>query len=196
MKKKAITLIFTILIMSTGIASHAAAQAGANGDFSDTRLAGAGMFLSYSYGFLGTRSLSIPPITGYYEFGVHEYITAGPFASFARWNYRYAGWNYSWSFFQLGGRGSFHLTSFLNDTFDGNIDEEKWDLYITMLAGLEFRGYDGGSAVDPTSYHNRTRLFLGPVAGARYYFNDNMAVFLEGGAGSLGALLLGVSARL
>ncbi len=41
------------------------------------------------------------------------------------------------------------------------------DFSDTRLAGLEFRGYDGGSAV-----------------------------FLEGGAGSLGALLLGVSVRL
>jgi hypothetical protein len=83
--------------------------------YQDHKLFGAGISLGYlGTGYLGTRSMGIPPLSAYYEMGVHDYITAGPYLGFARWSYRWTGdYRYSWTFINVGARGSFHLTGFL-----------------------------------------------------------------------------------
>lgn len=171
-------------------------SAGGTVDYSNVKIFGAGISVgSYGYGWAGTRSISIPPVSAYVEIGLHEYITAGPFVGFNRWNYRYTNWSYAWTFIHAGLRGSFHYTGILNELIDGDIDETKLDLYVTLMGGLQLRNYSSTSAGFTDHYSNQVRVFLGPVAGARYYFADNIAVFLEGGYGSLGALTGGLSFR-
>lgn len=193
--------IFTILAI-TLFALHL--SAGNNGLFqNDTvksegykgvSLLGGGFFLGYyGYGFFGTRSLSVPPINAYYEFGVHEYVTLGPFAGMGRWDYRYINSDYTWTFYHLGARGSFHLTTIINDVLDADIDEDKIDWYISVLSGLEIRNFN--SQTFPDLYDNRVRIFLGPITGVRYYLGNNFAIYAEGGRGALGVLSFGVSLR-
>ncbi len=162
--------------------------------FDGVSLLGGGLYLGYySYNFFGTRSLSIPPIKAYYEYGIHEYVTIGPFVGMARWSYRYINSDYSWTFYQVGARGSLHLVSLINNVLDANIDESKVDWYITVLSGLEIRNYS--SQTFPDLYDNRVRVILGPITGVRYYIGDNFALFAEGGRGALGYLSLGVSLK-
>ncbi len=163
-------------------------------DYSGTSLVGGGLSLGYyNYGFSGSRSVSVPPLNAYYEFGFHEFITGGPFAGYGRWDYGYQTSNYTWSFTHLGARGSFHVTRFLNEVFDNDIDEEKIDWYITIMSGIEVRSYN--STVYPDLYDNRMRIFFGPIAGIRYYLGNNFAIYFEGGRGALGALSFGISTR-
>jgi hypothetical protein len=169
-------------------------------DFKGTSLLGAGFYLGYyGYGFLGSRSLSLPPINAYYELGVHEYITVGPFIGFARWSYKYniftTPYEYSWTFMHLGARGSFHLVSLFNEAFDESVDEDKIDFYVTVMSGLEIRNYSSSFDSSPNNYENTVRIFFGPVLGFRYYLSNNLALFVEGGRGALGVANFGLSAR-
>ncbi len=169
-------------------------------DYTGTSLLGAGFYFGYyNYSYLGSRSLSVPPMSAYYELGVHEYITVGPFFGYAQWSYRYtflnSTSNYTWSFMHIGARGSFHLVSLLNEAFGDSFDEEKIDIYLTAMSGLEFRNYSFQSGINPENYDNRWRIFFGPIAGIRYYFSDNFAVYFEGGRGALGAASIGITTR-
>ena len=167
-------------------------------DYNDSRILALGISIGhYGYGYLGTRNIGLIPLTAYYEMGVSSRITAGPVISYARWDYRLpgaiGGADYSWSFLTLGGRGSYHLTRLLNEWFDADIDEVRWDFYGTLVAGLEFRSFnDRNGNVD---YTNQWNLFLGPVVGARYHLNERIGLFLELGRGTLGVVTLGASAH-
>ncbi len=161
-------------------------------DFSNTDIFGVGLSLSYSYGYSASRSISIPPMIAYYETGVHQYITVGPFAAFSSWDYR----DRQRSFITLGGRGSFHLTPYINDWFDAAIDESQWDIYVAMASGFDLRSYGAYDDVDASGFGQNVRFFLGPFAGARYYVSDNLAVYSEIGLGPMGALSAGVSWEL
>lgn len=161
-------------------------------DFSDARLFGIGASMGYRYDYGTSRSLSIPPAMAYFEIGIHEYITAGPFAAFSRWSYP----TRSRSFMSLGARGSFHLSPFFNDLLDGSIDVDKIDFYASMLSGIAFRQYGAYDTQPATRFLDDARFFIGPVAGVRYYFSDDFAIFSEIGWGALGVLTVGVSFRM
>jgi hypothetical protein len=157
-------------------------------------LLGGGLFLGYyGYGFFGTRSLSIPPFNAYYELGVHEYVTLGPFAGMGKWEYRYVNSDYTWTFYHLGARGSFHLSNIINEVLGADIDENKIDFYISILSGLEIRNFS--SEAFPDLYDNTIRIFIGPITGVRYYLGNNFAIYAEGGRGALGFLSFGVSLK-
>ncbi|MFW5757873.1 MAG: hypothetical protein ACOCUQ_03745 [Bacteroidota bacterium] len=164
-------------------------------DYTGKILLNGGLSLGYyNYGFMGSRTISVPPINAFLEYGMHEFISTGFFAGYGRWTYDYlSGSSYSWSFINAGARGSIHITRFFNDVFDQDIDEEKIDWYVSLLAGLEIRGYN--SDLYPDLYDNRTRGFLGPVSGVRYYLGNNFAIYLEGGRGALGYLTFGLSSK-
>ncbi len=161
-------------------------------DFSDVQIVNAGFSLNYNYGYIGSRSINIPPFLAYLEIGVHEFVTAGPFAAYSRWNYPAR----TRSFMSLGIRGSFHLSPLINDLTDGSIDERQIDIYASMISGIELRHYGASDTERASDYIDNTRFFLGPVAGVRYYFTDELGVFSEIGRGALGAVTVGMSLRL
>lgn len=165
-------------------------------DYNGTILAGAGISLGYyNYGYLGTRSIGVPPINGFVEYGIHEFITVGAFAGFARYSYDYTFGDYTWTFVNFGPRGSVHITRFFNEVFDQDIDEEKIDWYVSLLAGLELRSYSSDFDGLLNDTDNDVDLILGPVTGVRYYINDNFAIYAEGGRGSFGWLTFGLSVK-
>ncbi|MFO7978308.1 MAG: hypothetical protein R6U64_06575 [Bacteroidales bacterium] len=200
MKRKLTMMMVMATFLMIGVSpTNARAQIGTEVDYNNVSYIGGGLMLGYySYGYAGARSLSFPPLTAFYEKGIHERITVGPFLSYAQWSYDYAGfgsnWGYTWSFLQVGGRGSYHLTSLLNEWFDSEIDESKWDIYATLLVGFEFRSFSYDNDFDDgLDYDNDWRLFVGPLAGTRYFLNERFALFVEAGRGSLGALTFGVT---
>jgi hypothetical protein len=161
---------------------------------------GAGMSMGYyNYGSVGSRSISFPPVTAFIEFGVHENITVGPFVGFGRWSYRITGadqFNYTFGHTNAGGRGSLHLTNFINDLFGSNIDPSRTNYYLTLILGLEYRNYTDVSGSFGDFYDNTVHLMFGPTAGVRYYLGSYFAVYAEAGRGNLGFVSFGMSLRL
>ncbi len=193
---KTFVLAIIAIFFSFSFAPAMAEETSESIDYNGVSLLGAGFSLGYySYGYLGSRSMSVPPLTASYELGLHEYITAGPFLGYARWNYSYSNFNYHWSFIHAGGRASFHLSSILNEIFDNSIDESRVDWYLTLLAGMEMRRYSTSGSNFPEDYSNDYRIFIGPIGGVRYYIGNNFALYFEGGRGALGALSFGITSR-
>ncbi len=150
----------------------------------------------YGYGYLGGRSVSVPPLTAALELGIHENFSVGPYVGYASWSYDYTSFNYSWNFLAVGARGSFHYVPVLNEALDLSLDEEKLDFYVSLLAGLEFQSYSGdsfGGVFGDDEYSNNTRFRLGPVLGFKYKFNDNFGAYFEGGRGAFGYGTIGVA---
>lgn len=158
-------------------------------------LVNAGLSLGYyGYGFSGNRTGVTIPVTIWAEYGLTDQISVGPYVGFARWRYDFQNDNYSWRFLTLGGRGTFHLTELLNEWTDGDLNEEKLDLYGSILLGAEIRSYNGPELFfeDETDVVVR----LGSVLGARYYLNQRLGLYIEGGRGTFGYLNFGVSVKL
>ena len=152
----------------------------------------------YGYGYLGDRSGVGVPLNASLEYGFTDGISAGAYIGYARWSYRYnTGFGeaeYSWTFFTAGARGSFHYTRMLNELTGSDINEEKVDLYVSVLLGLEFRSYQDDENFDVYD-NNDTVVQFGPNLGVRYLLGKNIGVYLEGGRGAFGWLNFGLTAR-
>jgi len=146
----------------------------------------------YGYGYVGSRSVSVPPITAALELGIHEYISVGPYLGYASWNYKGSNYDYGWDFISVGARGSFHYVPLLNEALDLDLDEEKLDFYFTLIMGLEFQTYNG-ETFGGYNYANNTDFVFGPVLGFKYKFNDKFGAYFEGGRGAFGYGTLGVA---
>jgi len=189
MKKVFITMLALCFVLA-GQSVIAQKKAYEQGDY----IANLGVSLGYyGYGYVGSRSGGFIPITASVEKGFHEHISAGPYIGYASWKYKGVGYNYSWNFTSVGARGTFHAVSLLNESLDMGINENKIDLYGTLIAGLEFRSFKGDEFIE--SYANETNFFIGPVLGAKYKFNDKVGVYFEGGRGAFGYGTFGVSAN-
>jgi hypothetical protein len=75
------------------------------------------------------------------------------------------------------------------------IDPSKFDFYVTLLMGLEFRSYSTSYDTAVDQYDNDVNLIFGPVVGFKYYFNPTFSAFVEGGRGALGYGKIGVSMK-
>lgn len=150
-------------------------------------------FGGYGYGFGGTRSIGIPPLTAALELGIHEHFSVGPYLGFANYRYNWGafGGDYSYNFLSIGGRGSFHYVPLLNEALDLDLDEEKLDFYVSLLLGLEFQRYRADGVT--INLANDTNFIFGPVLGFKYKFNDKFGVYFEGGRGAFGYGTIGVA---
>ena len=145
----------------------------------------------YGWGYSGLGA----SLNGAFEIGVHEYFSVGPYVAFGRYNYGYsvAGFgreNYNLTAIAAGARGTFHYTPLFNEIFETSIDEEKIDLYISVLLGLEFISSNltiEGSNVSEVGFDG------GAVFGGRYKFNPRIAVFTELGYSGLSVWTIGAS---
>jgi len=178
-----------ILLIST-LSFDAKAQSFEKGD----NLLNAGLgFGYYGYGYIYNRSFSIPAVTANYEIGIADFIGVGPYAGIASWNYSGGGFDGGYSILALGGRMTFHLTDvLLNEALELDLDE-SWDIYGTLIMGLNFDTYSGGF----TSFEkNEIRLIIGPIFGFRYHLSDNFGIYVEGGRGSFSYRTIGMSIKM
>ncbi len=189
MKRICLSCLFILWMLTSG-AGHVFSK---GSDFRNIRIVSAGLSLNYNYSYIGSRSIVIPPVNSYAEIGLHEFVTAGPYMSYSKWDYHE---QQSRSFLNLGVRGSYHFSPMINDLLDGSIDQNQIDFYAAILSGIEFRKYGTGEGLGPAGFRDNARLFVGPVAGVRFYFSENLAVFSEVGRGALGAMTVGLSVRL
>jgi len=152
----------------------------------------AGIGLGY-YGnnFIYRRAATIPAVEASLELGIHEYFGVGAYAGLVSWNYDAFNFDGRQSIFTIGARGSFHYSSLLEELLESDFKSDKLDLYVTLIMGLEFRSYNGDFTTS-----NSADIFVGPVLGARYYFNPKLAVYAEGGRGSFSILKFGITLKI
>lgn len=153
----------------------------------------------YGYGLVGGRSIGVPPLTAALEFGLHENFSVGPYVGYASWNYRSFGLDYGSTLLAVGARGSLHYVPLINEALDLSLNEEKFDFYVTLILGLQFRSFTGNDdfgGLLGDNYDNSTGLQFGPVLGFKYKFNDKFGVYFEGGRGAFGYGTIGVAIHL
>ncbi len=150
-------------------------------------------FGTYGYGYMGSRSGGMVPLYASLEFGIHEYFSVGPYVGYASYNYDWGFGRYSWNFLSVGAKGSFHYVPIINEAFDFDLDEEKFDFYISLFLGYENRSFSGDDF--GFNYGNEGRLVFAPVTGFKYNFNPQFGVFAELGRGAFGYATIGVSYR-
>lgn len=156
--------------------------------------------LGYGFGY-GSAS-GFPALTVNLEYSLDDRFAVGPYLGYFGRTYKgnFGGRPYEdkFSVFAFGGRGVFHATSSLNEWFNWNIDENKFDIYGAVLLGYEVFtwNYDEDVYGSFTPTNSSGRVILGPVIGARYNFNNQIGAFFETGRGTFGVATLGVSVRL
>lgn len=190
---KNFTVLLLLMLFAFGSYEAKAQRAYEEGD----KILMAGIsFGSYGYGFGwgASRSVGMVPLYASLEFGVHEYFSVGPYIGYTSYNYDFGAGSYSWNFLSVGAKGSFHYVPIINEAFDFNIDEEKFDFYISLFLGYENRSFSGDDFFG-RGYSNEGRLVFAPVTGFKYNFNPQFGVFAELGRGAFGYATIGVSYR-
>lgn len=173
-------IIFTIAVIFAGItiADAQTFKKGTNAinvgiGFTNTLYAGSG----YSH--------TIPPISTSYEYGVTDQFGVGGFLGYCitKWesiyylNNEYYPYGNTYSYFVIGLRGNYHFLS-----------TNKFDIYGGMMLAYNIvSSYDhyckGPGTYDPYSIVTESGVRISAYAGARYYFLNNIGVFLELGYG-------------
>jgi hypothetical protein len=151
-------------------------------------------------GYYGSSFRGFFPVTANVEYSIDENFAVGGFVGYYGRSYKSYNNNRDYrnrfSATSLGGRFTFHATNILNEVLDSDIDESKWDLYATAIAGLAVRRWNYGynyNGLEP--YDNEIRLILGPVLGVRYFAKPNLGVYFEGGRGVYGIATLGITGK-
>lgn len=157
----------------------------------------------FNYGFAGSRSVGLPPLTASLELGIHDHISVGPYIGYASWKYSQTFYgmsaDYNMNFYSLGARGSYHYLPLLNEHLDLDLDEEKIDFYASLFLGLEMQRMKSESKSEDETYKqkmNSTGLRLAPVLGFKYKFNPKYGAYLEVGRGALSVATIGGSINL
>ena len=111
------------------------------------------------------------------DVGISDLLSLGVVGAFSSRSYGYAfSSNYRVTYIGVGGRVAAHVGKYLKEV---GINEDKLDPYVGAVGGFRavkyndtYSSYYGGSSAG---------LMLGGFVGARYYFKEKMAVYVEGG---------------
>lgn len=190
--KKMITLL-VILLGSFSLGAYAQSQY-QKGNIMVNAGVSVGTF-GYGYGLYGSSS-GFLPITVNVEYSIDELFAVGPYAGIYSRTYKYGGYKDRFTALSFGGRGTLHASYLLNEHLGLTINEEKLDLYATVIMGFESRSWNFDSAYEGDRFYNNDVSFdFGTIVGVRYLFNSSYSAFFEAGRGSFGIGTLGVSAR-
>ena len=172
--KKVITILCFCLTLAT--AHNVSAQAEID---KGNVLLNAGLGFGYYYA-------GGVPIVVSAEWAINDAISIGPYLGLTSYRYRYAGERWSYTFIDIGARGSYHFSKHLNMSTD------KLDLYGGLMLGYRAASYSGpdwGFGIDDPYPSRATAALFG---GVRYYFTDAFAINGELGFG-YAPLLVGVT---
>jgi len=191
--KKAGLLILFLAVAAAGLRAQDEVNINSRNEGS---LFQAGISFGYfGYGYVGSRTGFTVPITAAYEKYFDEHISGGGFIGYASYGYEDSNDNgYRWTFLNFGARASYHYIHFLNDALEMDIDEEKYDFYISLMLMFESRSFSSSDDFYDDFYDNEFGVNLGPVAGFRYHLNDSFSLYFEGGRGTFGYGTFGVTA--
>ncbi len=195
-------LLLAVLFVLYFIPQQSKAQLYEQGDIKINAGISFGIFGFGSYGLYNNYS-GFLPLTANVEYSITDKFAVGGYAGYYSRSYTYGSGRYKDGFRSLaiGGRGTFHGTSTINEIIDANIDEDKIDLYASLIVGLETRSwfYDNDywnqpGFVEPN--YSEVRLRFGPTLGVRYMFTPNIGAYFEGGRGAFGFATIGVTFKL
>ena len=160
-----------------------------------TLAAGLGFGVPSYYGSVSGFGI---PLHAHFEYGFHEYISAGPQLGYARYSYDYLfdQYDYTYTFTQVGIRGAFHYLPLLEEMGLTDLDTEKMDFYLLLNMGLEWARFKADFPSSSLSDATDNRFYLGPSLGFKYFLSQRMAGYLETGTGQNAWARFGVAVRL
>ncbi|MBS1487314.1 MAG: hypothetical protein JST43_06955 [Bacteroidetes bacterium] len=126
------------------------------------------------------------PLSVSYEYGFTPEISAGGIVDYVSSDY----YNYRYTSFFFGGRGSYHFNKLLN------INDRDWDVYGGASLGFRTFSWSSGFGNNTPGGTYASGLFLGIHAGVRYYFSPKVGAFGELGALGSSNIRLGVTFKL
>jgi len=159
------------------------------------------------YNGFGYDRFSMPTLRANLEYGFNHFISGGLYAGYNHWGWRgqdtYYTNNGVWvtydykdkrSNLTLGVRATFHVWAFLNKQLDLGLGAEQLDLYVSVMTGARIHTAKEENYNSTSTSRNIYPQF-GPTVGAKYYFINNMAVFLEAGYGASSFGLFGITVK-
>lgn len=149
------------------------------------------------------------------DYGIGRFISAGVYIGHQERTSRFSylpsthmpsiADSYTQTFIPVGLRLSFLLTPFVIENLNIKVDPNKFDFYLTYLAGAAFNSVQHqftatpspNNRIDYSKYHTNEDINYqaGILTGIRYKPTKNFGIFLEGGLGSIGNINLGIFAR-
>ena len=182
--------LFLVVLLAFGLLS-ANAQVVAKGDKVLNLGVGLGTALYTGSGYTGT----VPPISGSLEVVIKDdlfdgkgAIGVGGYLGYASYKWKYSGYDYGWKYSNviIGPRGYLHYNLL-----------DKLDTYAGLMIGYNIVS---SSSYGSYAYGGNYSASAGGVifsgfVGARYFFNDKIAGFLELGSG-IAYANLGVAIKL
>ncbi len=144
-------------------------------------------FVGFGYGGLGAS------LNASYEIGFHEYFSAGVYGGFGRYG---IGNGWSSTAIAAGVRGSFHYVALVNEALDMDLNEDKLDLYVTVVLGAEIISYNVDDRGFDDFFENRTAVDFGTIIGGRYLFSERFGVYSELGYGALSVWTVGLTLNM
>jgi hypothetical protein len=136
-------------------------------------------------------SRGVPPVSISYEQAIVDQILEkgvigiGGWLGYTSYKYDYQGWGYKYSNFIFGATGSFHYPLL-----------DKLDTYVGIGLGYNIASADEFGVNTGWDYSSTSGgIVLAGMIGARYYFVEKFAAFIQAGYG-VSYLTIGVSIRL
>ena len=145
-------------------------------------------------------SSTLLPLYGTIDIGIHDYVTIGFMAHYFSKAYRREGevynsgipgyeyasdWRIRENYLSIGTRGTFLITSFLNEVAKTSIPENL-HLFAGVQLGLDFYRQKKENEYNDYPTNSNLEPFGGPFIGVRYLFSDHVGVFTELGIGWAG----------
>ncbi len=147
---------------------------------------------SYNYGWFGYSGLGAS-LNGSYEVGFHEYFSAGIYGGVGRYGIA-RGWNLT--AIAAGVRGSFHYVALVNEALDMDLNEDKLDLYVSVVLGAEIISTNIDDEFFGDAFNDGVFLDFGTIVGGRYMLSDRFGVYSELGYGALSIWTIGLTVNM
>ncbi|HLZ16107.1 MAG TPA: hypothetical protein VKQ08_03670 [Cyclobacteriaceae bacterium] len=132
------------------------------------------------------------PLSGIFEYGASKQISVGGGIDYLSYHYGIPGNSYSYTSTYIAARGSFHFSEMMN------LNTNKLDIYAGLSLGYRSFSWGNGfngNGLGLNGYYG-SGLYLGIHGGARYYFSNKVAGFMELGAMGLTNARIGVTFKL
>lgn len=154
-----------------------------------------GVFSYNGWGSYGKFS-GFPPLFFNLEYSVNEKVAIGPYLGYYGRTFKSGGYKSTFTAVSYGARGTFHASEFLSEVLDLSINEEKVDVYASLMMGFDTYSYK----FDEDWYGDSDRLSdtefdFGTIIGIRYNFTPQAGAFFEFGRGTFGLATIGASVK-
>jgi len=196
MKNKfGITCIAVLLFLAPALALAQESNGRPAYEAGDLQLSLGASFGILGYESFGGGSFGIPfVISGEYGKLADGAVSTGIYVGYLNKNYAYFDDDLRLSVFSIGSRTSFHATALLKEKVFPSLNEEKWDIYGSLLLGYKFYSYH--YAGSQYSFPGGAGFTGGVVLGGRYMFLPNLGAYVEVGREVHGFGAMGLTLRL